>query len=211
MRHILDITKMPDGRCEGSLAVPGTAVRHEFAGLLELLAIFEQEVRPGEHVTAEARPGQPEQDARRAVAHSGHRRWLGRAGDGIGGDMLVADQCHVQPCAAPQQAEQDEVHDPVEGVEGCGDQAARQDQQRRPRSRAVEAVGPPGRDAQQGQPPNISTIVTGIAAATLVVSVPGRPDWPDLGYRRGDRAPSRRPCRSAGPGAPAYEAMVAHQ
>jgi hypothetical protein len=52
MRLILDITETPDGRYEGSLALPGSAVRHEFAGLLELLAIFEQEVQPGEHGTA---------------------------------------------------------------------------------------------------------------------------------------------------------------
>ncbi len=54
MRLILDITKTSDGRYQGSLAVPGTAVRHEFAGLLELLAIFEEEVQPGEHLTASA-------------------------------------------------------------------------------------------------------------------------------------------------------------
>jgi hypothetical protein len=49
MRLVLDITSTPDGRYEGYLTVPGTASRQDFAGILELLAILEQQLQPGEH------------------------------------------------------------------------------------------------------------------------------------------------------------------
>jgi hypothetical protein len=48
MRIVLDIIKTPDGRYEGHLTVPGTAGRQDFAGILELLAILEQQIQPGE-------------------------------------------------------------------------------------------------------------------------------------------------------------------
>lgn len=43
MRLVLDITKTRDGRYEGFLTVPGTAGQHDFAGILELLAIVEKQ------------------------------------------------------------------------------------------------------------------------------------------------------------------------
>ena len=48
MRLVLDITKTHDGRYEGHLTPPGTAGRQDFAGILELLAILEQQVHPDE-------------------------------------------------------------------------------------------------------------------------------------------------------------------
>jgi hypothetical protein len=56
MRLVLDITRTTDGRYEGSLTVPGTAGRQDFAGILELLAILEQ-LHLGEH--EDARPAEP--------------------------------------------------------------------------------------------------------------------------------------------------------
>lgn len=49
MRLILDIAKIPGGQYHGSLTRLGTATRHEFAGVLELLAILERQPWPGEH------------------------------------------------------------------------------------------------------------------------------------------------------------------
>jgi hypothetical protein len=49
MRLVLDITKTRDGRYEGHLTVPGSAGQQDFAGILELLAILEQQLQPGEH------------------------------------------------------------------------------------------------------------------------------------------------------------------
>lgn len=48
MRLVLDITKTRDGRYEGHLTLPATAGRHDFAGILELLAILEQQLSPNE-------------------------------------------------------------------------------------------------------------------------------------------------------------------
>jgi hypothetical protein len=46
MRLALDITKTSDGRYEGRLTVPGTGSQHDFAGILELLAILEEQLGP---------------------------------------------------------------------------------------------------------------------------------------------------------------------
>lgn len=46
MRFVLDIAKTPDGRYEGHLTVPGTGDQHDFAGILELLAILEERLGP---------------------------------------------------------------------------------------------------------------------------------------------------------------------
>jgi hypothetical protein len=61
VRLILDITKTRDGRYEGRLTVPGTGGQHDFSGILELLAILEEQIGPEDvppagpgHVT---RPG----------------------------------------------------------------------------------------------------------------------------------------------------------
>lgn len=42
MRLVLDITKTRDGRYEGRVTVPETGGQHDFAGILELLAILEE-------------------------------------------------------------------------------------------------------------------------------------------------------------------------
>ena len=42
MRLVLDITKTRDGRYEGRVTVPETGGQHDFAGILELLAIIEE-------------------------------------------------------------------------------------------------------------------------------------------------------------------------
>lgn len=44
MRLVLDVTKTCDGRYEGRLTVPETGAQHEFAGILELLAILEEQL-----------------------------------------------------------------------------------------------------------------------------------------------------------------------
>ncbi len=44
MRLVLDITKTRDGRYEGHLTVPETGAQHDFAGILELLAILEEQI-----------------------------------------------------------------------------------------------------------------------------------------------------------------------
>jgi len=46
VRLILDITKTPDGRYEGRLTVPVAGAQHDFAGILELLAILEEQLGP---------------------------------------------------------------------------------------------------------------------------------------------------------------------
>jgi hypothetical protein len=46
MRLVVDITRTPDGHYEGSLTIPGSAGRQDFTGILELLAILEQELQP---------------------------------------------------------------------------------------------------------------------------------------------------------------------
>jgi hypothetical protein len=59
---------------------------------------------------------------------------VGRGGLGGGTAVQLADgrPRHVQPGGPPQQAEQDEVDDLVDRVERGRDQAAGQDEQRRP-------------------------------------------------------------------------------
>jgi len=47
MKFVLDVTKTRDGRYEGRLVTPGTAGQHDFSGILELLAILEQQLKPG--------------------------------------------------------------------------------------------------------------------------------------------------------------------
>jgi len=46
VRLVLDITKTPDGRYEGRLTVAGTGRQHDFAGILEFLAILEDQLGP---------------------------------------------------------------------------------------------------------------------------------------------------------------------
>jgi len=46
MRLVLDIIKTSDGHYEGSLALPGSVGRQDFTGILELLAILEQQLQP---------------------------------------------------------------------------------------------------------------------------------------------------------------------
>jgi hypothetical protein len=46
VRLVLDITRMPDGRYEGRLTVPGAGGQRDFAGILELLAILEDLLGP---------------------------------------------------------------------------------------------------------------------------------------------------------------------
>jgi hypothetical protein len=46
VRLVLDITKTRDGRYEGSLTVAGTDDQHYFSGILELLAILEEQLGP---------------------------------------------------------------------------------------------------------------------------------------------------------------------
>ena len=55
MRLILDITKTCAGRYEGRLTVPGAGVQHDFAGILELLAILEEQLGPED--ASQAGPG----------------------------------------------------------------------------------------------------------------------------------------------------------
>ena len=45
MRLVLDIIKTHGGGYEGRVTVPGTAGQYDFSGILELLAILEQQVR----------------------------------------------------------------------------------------------------------------------------------------------------------------------
>ncbi len=52
---ILDITKTRDGRYEGRLTVVETRAQHSFAGILELLAILEEQIGP-----EDALPAKPE-------------------------------------------------------------------------------------------------------------------------------------------------------
>jgi hypothetical protein len=46
VRLVLDVTKTRDGRYEGRLTVPGTGAQHDFAGILEFLAILEEQLGP---------------------------------------------------------------------------------------------------------------------------------------------------------------------
>jgi hypothetical protein len=62
MRLVLDITRTSDGHYEGSLTVPGSAGRQDFTGILELLAIIEQQLQP-----------QGREDARRHSGTHQHR------------------------------------------------------------------------------------------------------------------------------------------
>jgi len=55
VRLDLDITKTRDGRYEGRLTVVGTRVQYDFAGILELLAILEEQLGPEE--ASQAGPG----------------------------------------------------------------------------------------------------------------------------------------------------------
>jgi hypothetical protein len=48
VRLVLDIAKASDGRYEGRLTVPGTGAQHDFSGILELLAILEEQIGPEE-------------------------------------------------------------------------------------------------------------------------------------------------------------------
>lgn len=51
MRLVLDITRTRDGRYEGRVVIPGTASQHDFAGILELLAILEEQLQPADKDT----------------------------------------------------------------------------------------------------------------------------------------------------------------
>ena len=48
MRLILDITRTHDGRYEGRMTVPATGSQQDFAGILELLAILEEQFGPAD-------------------------------------------------------------------------------------------------------------------------------------------------------------------
>jgi hypothetical protein len=48
VRLVLDVTKTCDGRYEGRLIVPETGAEYDFAGILELLAILEEQFGPGQ-------------------------------------------------------------------------------------------------------------------------------------------------------------------
>ena len=48
LRLVLDITRTRDGLYKGRLTVPGTDGEQDFTGILELLAIIEQQLQPGE-------------------------------------------------------------------------------------------------------------------------------------------------------------------
>jgi hypothetical protein len=53
VRLILDIAKANDGRYKGRLTVPGTGARHDFSGILELLAIIEEQLEDTQHAGPE--------------------------------------------------------------------------------------------------------------------------------------------------------------
>ncbi len=46
MRLVLDIAVRPDGRYLGHVTLTETGTRHEFGGVLELLAILERHLQP---------------------------------------------------------------------------------------------------------------------------------------------------------------------
>lgn len=46
MQLVVDITKTRDGRYEGRLTVLATGAQYDFAGILELLAILEEQLGP---------------------------------------------------------------------------------------------------------------------------------------------------------------------
>jgi hypothetical protein len=52
VRFVLDITKTRDGSYEGRLTVTGTGAQHDFAGILELLAILEEQLGPEDDPSA---------------------------------------------------------------------------------------------------------------------------------------------------------------
>ena len=58
VRLVLDVTKTREGRYEGRLTVPLTGAHHDFAGILELLAILEEQLGP-----EDARQAGPENGA----------------------------------------------------------------------------------------------------------------------------------------------------
>ena len=60
LRLVLDITRTRDGLYQGRVAVPGTSGEQDFTGILELLAIIEQQVRPGD--PNDGRPSEPGAD-----------------------------------------------------------------------------------------------------------------------------------------------------
>ena len=51
---VVDITKTRDGRYECHLTVLGTGARYDFAGILELLAILEEQLGPEDASTGQA-------------------------------------------------------------------------------------------------------------------------------------------------------------
>lgn len=73
MRLVLDITRTRDGQYQGRVTVTGTSCEQGFTGILELLAIIEQQVQPDE--PDDYRPSGP--DAAPGVDGSG--RGSGRA------------------------------------------------------------------------------------------------------------------------------------
>jgi hypothetical protein len=46
VRLILEVTRTRDGRYEGRVTVPATGSQQDFAGILELLAILEEQLGP---------------------------------------------------------------------------------------------------------------------------------------------------------------------
>ena len=52
MRLVLDISKTRDGRYEGRLTVLETGAQYDFAGILELLAILEEQLGPEDALQA---------------------------------------------------------------------------------------------------------------------------------------------------------------
>jgi hypothetical protein len=57
VRLVLEVTKTREGRYEGSLTVPGTGAQHDFAGILELLAILEEQLGPEDFLQARPENG----------------------------------------------------------------------------------------------------------------------------------------------------------
>jgi hypothetical protein len=58
VRLVLDITKTRDGRYEGHLTVAETGIQHDFSGILELLAILEEQLGPEDVPRAERENGE---------------------------------------------------------------------------------------------------------------------------------------------------------
>jgi hypothetical protein len=57
MRLVLDITKTRLGRYEGHVTLPGSGRQQDFAGILELLAILEEQLGPEDVRQAERENG----------------------------------------------------------------------------------------------------------------------------------------------------------